>query len=140
MIEPTRYYCFTSELFEIEENEGDMTNPGLYGKQLSHWLADNLGALGYRDAEAIPEDWGWSVICQRKPYLLWVACGNSEALEKEDLEKNPPVVWECFVGAEVPFWRKLFKKLETTESERQLNDILMGLLSKEPRIQFVECP
>ena len=44
-------YFFKSNLFEIEPGEDEETNPGCYGKQLSHWLKDKFSKLGYEVEE-----------------------------------------------------------------------------------------
>ncbi len=143
MTEQLTDFCFTSDLFQIEPGEEDQTNRYRYGKQLSHWLAERLSADGYPDAEAIPEDWGWCVMCDREPFMLWIDCGNSdsiETLENPELIKSQPIIWQCFVVAEVPFWKRIFGKPETESATRELNEKLLSLLSDEPQIQMVECP
>ena len=143
MTDQSTEYCFTSDLFQIEPGEDKQTNPYRYGKQLSYWLSERLSADGYPNAEVVPEDWGWCVMCSRDPFMLWVGCGNSETmetLENPELLKTQPIVWQCFVVAEVPFWKRIFGKTATETSERELNDKLRSLLASEPRIQMVECP
>ena len=143
MTENSTYYCFTSDLFQIEPGEDEQTNPQLYGKQLSHWLAEKLMSCGYPDAKVISEDWGWCVMCSRDPFMLWVGCGNSdttETLDKLESIKNQPMIWECFVVAEVPFWKRIFGKPETESDKRALDGKLRSLLFAESQIQMVECP
>ena len=143
MTDQSTDYCFTSDLFEIEPGEDAQTNPYRYGKQLSHWLSQRLSGDGYPGAEVIPEDWGWCVMCSRDPFMLWIGCGNSETedtLENPELFKTQPIIWQCFVVAEVPLWKRIFGKPETETSIRELNDKLRKLLCSEPRIQIVECP
>ena len=143
MTDQSTDYCFTSDLFQIEPGEDEQTNPYRYGKQLSHWLSERLSADGYPNTEVIPEDWGWCVMCSRDPFMLWIGCGNSEsmeALENPELFKTQPIVWQCFVVAEVPFWKRIFGKPATETSERELNDKLRNLLASEPQIQMIECP
>ncbi len=143
MTDTSTYYCFTSDLFQVEPGEDEQTNPYLYGKQLSHWLAEKLLSDGYPDAKAIPENTGWHVMCSRDPFMLWIECGNSDtthALDNPGLIENQPIIWECFVFAEVPFWKRMFGKLGTESSQRALNEKIRSLLSAESQIQMVECP
>ena len=143
MIDQSTNYFFTSDLFEIEPGEDEQTNPYRFGKQLAHWLSDKLSANGYPNAEVIPEDWGWCVMCSREPFMLWIGCGNSdsiETLENPELINSYSVVWQCFVVTEVPFWKRIFRKPETETNERELNEKLNQFLSSESRIQMVECP
>lgn len=143
MTDQSTDYCFTSDLFQIEPGEDEQTNPYRFGKQLSHWLADKLAVNGYPEAEVIPEDWGWCVMCSRDPFMLWIGCGNTESmetLENPEIIKSHPIVWQCFVVAEVPFWKRIFGKPKTESSQRELNEKLRSLLSAESQIQMVECP
>ncbi len=143
MTELSTDFCFTSNLFQVEPGEDEETNPYRYGKQLSHWLAGKLAAAGYPEAEVIPEDWGWCVMCSRDPFMLWVGCGNQdtdETLENPELIRNQPIIWRCFVVAEVPFWKRILGKPDTESSERNLSEQLQGLLTSEAQIRMVECP
>jgi len=140
MADTTTYYCFTSDLFQIEPGEEDLTNPQLYGKQLAHWLADKLAVGGYPDTKAVSEDWGWCVICYREPFMLWIGCGNSEVFDDPAEIEKKTIIWECFVAAEVPFWKRIFGKLDTNSQRRALDQTLRNLLTTEPRIRIVECP
>jgi hypothetical protein len=103
-------YWFKSSLFNIVPDEDEAANPQCYGKELSAWLGTKLSNLGYT-VEVVPEDWGWCVMCSRKPYSLWVGCGcmvdDKNALNKES------IVWHCFVVADVPFAKRIFGKVNT---------------------------
>lgn len=104
-------YCFKSELFEIEPGEDEETNPRCYGRQLSHWLKDKFTKLGYEVEEVIPEDWGWVVMCARKPYRLWIGVRCVE--ENDDpnpIPKKENIIWNCFVTAEVFFGNEYLKR------------------------------
>ncbi len=50
------------------------------------------------------------------------------------------IIWTCFVAAEAPFFKKLFKKVDTKSSEEKLQKELEEVLKSEPEIQIVECP
>ncbi len=67
---------FRSELFEVEPGEDERTNPGCYGKALAHWLRDRFAERGHPDASVVPEDFGWCVMLEREPALLWVGCAS----------------------------------------------------------------
>jgi hypothetical protein len=141
--------CFKSTLFKISPDEDEETNPFRYGKELAEWLRERFLNLGYDVEEVIPEDWGWCVMCQRKPFDLWIGCGN---MEDESFYKIPlaeksrfipdvsKIIWTCFVAAEAPFFKKLFKKVDTKSSEEKLQKELEEVLKSEPEIQIVECP
>ncbi len=133
-------FWFKSSLFEIVDGEDDETNPHCYGKQLSNWLREKFIGLGYEVEEVIPEDWGWCVMCARKPYWLWVGCGSMvNQIEEEKPDKNT-IIWHCFVVSEIPFFKKVFGKPDTTEGVSKLSEELKAILSSEPEIEFVPEP
>lgn len=135
--------CFRSTLFEIEPGEDERTNPGRYGRQLAHWLAERLRGLGYSQAEVIPEDWGWCVMCSRKPFRLWVGCGNSDTMNTPAIPgqpDGPSMIWQCFVVAEIPLLKRVFGGLDTRPQETKLHEELLELLSAQREIQIAECP
>jgi hypothetical protein len=135
-------YHFRSSLFDIEAGEDAGTNPGCYGKQLAHWLKARLASAGYTAVEVIPEDWGWCVMCQRDPFLLWVGCGNvQEDFDQLLPEGAPPqaaeVVWHCFPEAEQPLLKRLFGRIDTGPALDKLDADLRAILSSESGIEIV---
>ena len=138
-IEGGRFW-FKSSLFEIEPGEDDEINPAIYGRQLSAWLAVKLRGCGYR-VEVINEDWGRCIMCMRDPVWLWVGCGNitSETPEREPPKKED-IVWHCFVTCEIPFWKRLFKRIDPQPLIKKLTEELSSILTSEPGIEFVDEP
>ncbi len=137
MSTPQQVY-FRSTLFRVEPGEEEEVNPGRYGRQLAYWLKDRFAGLGYRDPEVIAEDWGWCVMLQRDPFMLWIGCGNQDTDDEDfDPYKEPErIVWGCFVTGEVPFFQRLFRKVDPVavrKVEQQLADILAG----EPQVTRV---
>lgn len=131
-------FFLKSNLFNIEPGEDEQTNPHCYGKQLANWLKNKFNKLGY-EAEVIPEDWGWCVMCTRKPYMLWVGCGNIDAEEESnEAPCSAEIIWHCFVVAEVPFMKKLFGKVDTNTGVVKLTTELHDILESEPEIKLVE--
>lgn len=130
--------CFTSPLFEIEAGEDRRTNPRRYGKQLATWLRDGLLAQGYDVEDPVAEDWGWCVVCQRKPLMLWVGCGNAEMPEPGRGRQD--IVWMCFVAAEIPILKRLLARADGMSAKSKLQGDLVRLLEAEPGIRMVECP
>jgi hypothetical protein len=107
----SQQFWFRSTRFEIEPGEDEQTNPSRYGRQLARWLRDRLIAEGRPVEEAIPEDWGWCLVVQRKPYLLWVGCGSVQdhtaAEASDNVAHDSNVVWSCFVVAEQSLFGRL---------------------------------
>lgn len=145
-------YWFTSDLFNIEKNEDEETNPGCYGKQLGNWLCEKFKTIGYDVEELIPEDWGWCVMCSRDDYLLWIGCGSmlSDNYPEDYDPEVPPsgqdVFWHVFPVIEVPFFKikslikKLSGKLDTVQPLNKINSELKVILESEPRIKLCEEP
>jgi len=137
-------FWFKSDLFEIEKGEDEETNPQCYGKQLSSWLKEKFIGHGYEVEDVIPEDWGWCLICSRKPYSLWVGCGSIvNEMEQEDSTTIPDkseIIWHCFVVAEVPFLKKLFGRINTQPGIKKLSQELESILLTEPEIEPVPEP
>jgi hypothetical protein len=102
-------------MFTITKGEDDETNPRRYGKSLAEWIRSRFLANGLPVEDVIPEDWGWCVIVQSKPFLLWIGCGNDLTRESrspgEDGDSWANFSWMAFVGYDlfpwnVSFWRR----------------------------------
>lgn len=135
-------YLFKSTKFQIEPGEDNETNPRRYGRQLALWLKSECARLGYNVEDVIAEDWGWCVMCQREPFLLWIGCGNQDDSQTASESDPPPpasdLIWQCFTAAEAPFFKRLFKRMDTSPSLVKLDSELSQILKSENSIQFVE--
>ena len=49
-------------------------------------------------------------------------------------------LWHCFATAEVFFWKRLFRKVETAPAVSKLNADLGDILRAEPEVTLVEEP
>jgi len=145
-------HWFTSNIFEIAKGEDEATNPACYGKNLAEWLCKEFQSIGYANAEVIPEDWGWCVMCSNNEVMLWVGCGNvqTEELRNSYDPENPPkgneVVWHVFPCAEVPIFRfvalikKLLGKINVQQHTNKLANELEQILKNEKSIRFCQEP
>jgi len=135
---------FRASQFEIEPGEDEETNPLCYGRQLALWLRSRLIAQGYAVEDVISEDWGWCVMCQRKPFSLWVGCVSVHDYAKSRPEDPPPqgkdVLWTCFIVAEHSLVSRLFGRPDTTAATAQLHSQVKRLLEAEPDIVFTNAP
>jgi hypothetical protein len=145
---------FHSDLFSVDPREDEETNPFCYGKELAVWVSKKFQAAGYAPEPVIPEDWGWCVMLERKPFMLWVGCGNvrSEFYETVKPEDKPHFVpqpdkltWTCFVGTDVPistsfYWRRLIGKASTSQSVARVASQLEAFLKAERRISLTVEP
>jgi hypothetical protein len=77
--------------FAVAPDEDKETNPGIYGKSLALWLAEQLRSTGLPVGEVIAEDFGWCVPVKATPQASYIACAATE--EKPDQ-------WRVFVFAE----------------------------------------
>jgi hypothetical protein len=136
-------YWFKSSKFEIEPGEDEQINPGIYGRQLAAWLKSRLEDLGYAVEDIINEDWGWCLMCSRDPFPLWVGCASMTD-PSIPADAPPPtkesITWHCFATAEVLFWKKLFKKIDSHSAVAKLHADLGTILGSEPAITLVEEP
>lgn len=132
-------YWFRSSAFQIERGEDESVNPGIYGRQLAFWLKERLQDRGQPVLNVFPEDFGWSVCCQFKPFLLWVGCGNvSDHVPAESLPAPDQVTWHCFAAAELPLLERLLKRHDATSALARLNRLLKDILQSEPTIKLVD--
>ncbi len=92
---------FQTEFFKPVHGEEEETNPGRYGKALGHWLAENLKERGVAVEGVIPEDFGWVVMLSRKPFMLWLGCGNTVGKTE----------WSVYPVAELSPVQRLFKRI-----------------------------
>jgi hypothetical protein len=137
-------YWFKSSKFEIEPGEDQDINPGIYGRQLAVWLKSRLEESGYRVEDIINEDWGRCLVCQRDSFFLWVGCANVSDFDATqpaaDLPSKEAITWHCFATAEVPFWKRLFRKIDTGPATSKLNAVLGKILGAEREITLMEQP
>jgi hypothetical protein len=135
-------YWFTSSKFEIETGEDEDINPRMYGRQLAIWLKVQLEKYGYEIEDIINEDWGRCLMCSRDPFMLWIGCGSAPdyetAMPGDPAPNKDEVMWHCFVIAEVFFWKRLFRKIDTTPAVAKLHTDLGSILQAEPTIFLVE--
>ncbi|MCG8684725.1 MAG: hypothetical protein MI892_07620 [Desulfobacterales bacterium] len=137
-------FWFKTNLFDIEANEDEETNPGIYGKQFAHWLSEQLTLIGYSETECFSEDWGWCIIIFRKPFMLLVGCSSVYGFDNVKKGDSPPskdeVVWSCSVMTKLPVFKNPFKKKIQLQQKKKLCREIQGILAQEPQIQFVDEP
>ncbi|MBN8282943.1 hypothetical protein [Zoogloea sp.] len=119
---------FTSDFFKPIAGEEEQTNPGRYGKALAQWLAAQLKARGVSVEGVIPEDFGWVVMISRKPFMLWLGCGNTDGSTTE---------WNIFPVAEVSTIQRLFKRIDPSSEIEELRIHLVELVFAIPGVANV---
>ena len=116
---------FTSDFFKPLAGEEEHTNPGCYGQALATWLAERLQERGVPVEGVIPEDFGWVVMVSRKPFMLWLACSNTEDSTHE---------WMVYPVAELSLLQRLFNRVDPTPEIERLNTHLAELVLSIPRV------
>ena len=117
---------FESSAFAVIPGEDEDTNPGIFGKALAQWLAEQLRAAGLPVGDVIPEDFGWCVPVESKPHSLDVACANTG--EKPDQ-------WRVFAFAEGGVMGRLLGKDKSTESLASLFAAVRRFLESAPSVR-----
>ncbi len=75
-MQSSRQIHIRSSRFAIEPGEDEETNPGIYGRALSQWLAAQLPTFGWNVKGCIAEDFGRLVEIDHPKFRLFVACTN----------------------------------------------------------------
>lgn len=119
---------FTTDFFKPIAGEEEETNPGRYGKALAQWLAEQLKERGVSVEGVIPEDFGWVVMVSRKPFLLWLGCGNTDGSTTE---------WSVFPVAEMSALQRIFKRADTAPEIEKLKVHLSVLVPSIPGVTNV---
>ena len=95
---------FVSPAFDPEPREDAATNPGIFGKRLAGFLANEFGRLELGGGEPVAEDWGWMVPLKNREFPLWLGCASYDS----------PPEWLVFIEPSQPWVRKLFRRIDTT--------------------------
>jgi hypothetical protein len=137
---PDRQLLFKSSRFVFEIDEDVVANASRRRMQLAEWLRDKLAARGCGPIEIITDNTGWSLMCARKPFLLWVRCEIvwDIPLDPED-EDDTEALWACFVETKKPLLTGFFKQIDPAATEKLFKDV-ENILSSESHIEFVEVP
>lgn len=112
-----------TSFFKIETGEDQETNPGVYGLAFADWLADRLRVQGKPVEQVLAEDWGRCIALARRPYLLWIGCGNRPGRIDE---------WGAFVMAEPGLFQKLFRTVDTRPAVARLHQVLNEIMHEVP--------
>lgn len=102
---------FESSAFAPMAGEDRETNPGIFGKALALWIAEQLGTAGFVTGDVVAEDFGWCVPVESKPHSLYVACASTD---------ESATHWGVFVFAEGSLLARLLGKDKRAESVASL--------------------
>jgi hypothetical protein len=116
---------FESSAFAVSP-EDEATNPGIYGKALAEWLANELRAAGLPAGAIIAEDFGWCVPVATTPHQLYVACASTE---------EAPNQWRVFAFAEGGLAARLMGTDKRAESLASLFTVVRQCLESHPNVR-----
>jgi hypothetical protein len=116
---------FTSTEFRAYPGEDEETNPGIFGKRLAEFLAENLPQQGFKVLCIGAEDWGWMVEIENKEFPLWIGCASYDGTETE---------FQCFIEPSKPFVRKWFSKIVTGPIVETLSAALEAVLLQSGKV------
>jgi hypothetical protein len=116
---------FQSSAFAISPGEDEATNPGIYGKALAQWLAEQLRAAGFAAGDVIAEDFGWCVPVESRPHSLYVACASADE----------PDHWRVFAFAEGGVVARILRKDKSAESLASLFTTVRRCLESAPIVR-----
>ena len=111
------HLLFRSTGFPPEPGEDEETNPGVFGRALAVWLADQLPRRGRTVKGIIPEDFGRLVEVQIPRGRLYIAVSSTDHTATE---------WRVFAMAEQGFLSRLVR---TSVDEQALSKLLADLRS-----------
>ena len=76
--------------------------------------------------------------------MLFVGCSNVYDYDTaKDGDPPPPkdkITWACSVMTEIPFYRRLFKTIDTLHEKSKLETVIEEILRNEKEVQLVEEP
>jgi len=110
--------------FAVTAGEDHETNPGIFGKSLARWLAEQLHAAGFPAGAVFPEDFGWCIPVGPKPHALYVVCaGNGDGR------------WQVFAFAEGRLIARLPCKDRSAASLGELFAAVRRALESAPSVR-----
>lgn len=117
---------FQSSGFEILRDEDKLTNPGIFGRSLAEWMANELPTYGYRAlGEVIPEDFAWCVPVEAADCELYVACTNADD------------GWQAYVFADCGLMERLAGRDPRASAVAELYSAVRSILEDAPGISHL---
>jgi hypothetical protein len=85
-----------------------------------------MRSRGWSVEGVIPEDFGYCVMVLRKPFTLWIGCGNRRESTNE---------WMAFVVAEGARLRRLLRMLDPSKEVSRVSDVLGEIMKSAPGVE-----
>lgn len=120
------HLIFESSAFPPVPGEDEQTNPGIFGRRLSEWLAEQLRGAGYEVKRLVAEDFGRLIEVAQPGCKLYVAAASTDDTATE---------WCVFAFSEFGFLAKLRGAPSGAEAVAKLMSDLRGILSTSSLIR-----
>jgi len=120
------HLIFESSAFPPAPGEDEETNPGIFGRGLSEWLAEQLRGAGYEVKRLVAEDFGRLIEVAQLGCKLYVAASSTDDTATE---------WRVFAFSEFGFFAKLRGAPRGAEAVSKLMGALKGILSTSSQIR-----
>jgi hypothetical protein len=119
------HFNFESSAFPPVPGEDEETNPCIYGRALSEWLAAQLRTAGFEVKRLVAEDFGRLVEVAHPGCKLYVAVSNVDEVGVE---------WRVFTFSEFGFLARLRRLPSGAEAIADLMAALKKILSANSQI------
>lgn len=120
------HFNFESNAFPPVAGEDDETNPGIFGRGLSEWLAEQLQGAGYEVKRLVAEDFGRLVEVAQPGCKLYVAASSTDETATQ---------WRVYAFAEVGLLAKLRGSPSGGEAVLKLMADLKRILSANSQMR-----
>jgi hypothetical protein len=120
------HFIFESSAFPPIPGEDEETNPGIFGRGLSEWLAEQLRGAGYEVKRLVAEDFGRLVEVAQPGCKLYVVASSTDDTATE---------WRVFAFSEFGLFAKLMGAPSGAEAVSKLMTALRGILTVSPQIR-----
>lgn len=130
-------FNFTSSAFKVIPSEDKNINPGVLGKALSEWIANQLNHSKYEISEVLEEDFGYCLMVKRDPYWLWIGCAGfsdfqypENGLSEKVAARFPleTIEWSVWVTTERGWLSRLFNKDNRDAEAKELEAMIVKKL------------
>jgi hypothetical protein len=85
-----------------------------------------MRARGWNVEGVIPEDVGYCVMLARKPFMVWIGCGN----RREGADE-----WIAFVAAEGALLKRVLRMLDPSKEISRVSEVLGEIMKSAPGVR-----
>src|SRR5689334_9001633 len=125
MLSPIHLIC-ESSAFPPVRGEDDETNPGIFGRAFTEWLADRLRSESYEVKRLVAEDFGRLIEVTHPGCKLYAAVSSTDDSATE---------WRVFAFSEFGLLAKLKGSPGSADAVTKLMATLKSILTQHPEIR-----